>query len=1150
MEFNGRILLLDGAFGTMVQKMAPGKCAGKCSDLLNLSDPEIVKEIHRMYLNAGADIIECNSFNSNAVSLSEYGLGSQAYAIARRAAELAVEAVREFGCEERKIYVAGSMGPTNRTASIASTGGDAGEREISFDTLADAYYDQARGLLDGGADILLIETIFDTLNAKAAIFAIRLLEKERGIRIPVMISVTLAEGGRTLSGQTLEAFMASVAHARPISVGLNCSFGAKEMLPHLERLAAIADVPVSVHPNAGLPNLDGGYDETPESFALAMEQFASKGLVNIMGGCCGTTPEFIEAIRPVAAGYEPRPVPKPDRTTIVSGLEPLRIVPEANFINIGERTNVAGSAKFARLIREGSYAEALSIARAQVYAGAQAIDICMDDGLIDGPQAMSRFINMITADMEIARVPLVIDSSDINTIEAGLKVCPGKPIVNSISLKEGEQAFLEKAALISSYGAAAVVMLFDEKGQAATFERKIEVAERAYRLLEENGFPIQDIIFDPNILAVATGIPEHDLYALDFIKATRWIKENLPHAKVSGGVSNLSFAFRGNNTVREAMHSVFLYHAHRAGMDMGIVNPQMLKVYTDIEPELLEKVEDVILCRRPDASQRLADYAAELKERELAAAEGGSTARSAASTPAGSLSTEERIGMSMVKGISDTIENDVLEMMQKYGSPIAVIDSILMPAMEKVGRLFGEGKMFLPQVIKTASVMKQAVAALTPFITEESGTGKSDGANVITATVKGDIHDIGKNIVSLVLTCNGCNVTDLGVMAEPAAIVKAAKELKADFICLSALITPSLTEMANTCRELARAGISIPVIVGGATTSPTHTAVKLAPEYPGLVVYSANAAENVQIVNNLYGKNRAVAKAMILAEQKRLRDAYQEASGKVTLLDYAECLKEAVAARPAYAPADCAPEIRHFSRFDIRKAAEHIDWETFFAEWGEKSAAGREELKRDALEMLDTFSRENILDLQGVAGTYPVSVEGDDIIVAGRRLAMLRNQTAGNRNISAADAAAKAGRITLFALSAGVGLAEYTASLRASGDDYRAFMAKMLADRLAEGLAEEIVPAQPGERIAFGYPTCPDHSLKKDVFEILDVADHCKFSLTENYMINPAESICGMVIPGAEFFSVGRISEEQLEDYSQRRGLPIDTVKKLIAKNL
>ncbi len=1149
MKLTERILLLDGAFGTMVQKIAPEKCAGKCSDLLNLSDPDIVSTIHRMYLEAGADIIECNSFNSNAISLSEYGMQEQACEVARRAAEIAVQAVRDFGCGSRKIYVAGSMGPTNRTASIAATGGDSGERSISFDMLAAAYYDQARGLVDGGADILLIETIFDTLNAKAAIFAIKKLEKERGMQIPTMISVTLAEGGRTLSGQTLEAFYASVAHARPISVGLNCSFGAREMLQHLERLASVADVPISVHPNAGLPNLDGGYDETPESFAEAMEPFAAKGLVNIMGGCCGTTPEFIKAVRPVAAEYQPRPVPEPGRTTVISGLEPLRIVPEANFINIGERTNVAGSAKFARLIREGSFAEALGIARAQVYAGAQAIDICMDDGLIDGPQAMQRFINMITADMEIARVPLVIDSSDINTIEAGLKVCPGKPIVNSISLKEGEQAFLEKASLINSYGAAVVVMLFDENGQAATYERKIEVAERAYRLLTDNGFPAEDIIFDPNILAVATGIPEHDRYALDFIRATEWIKANLPYAKVSGGVSNLSFAFRGNNTVREAMHSAFLYHAHRAGMDMGIVNPQMLKVYTDIEPELLEKVEDVILCRKPDAAQCLAEYAAALKERELAAAEGNAAGK-AESAPEAALSTEERIERCMVKGISDTIEKDVLEMMGKHGSPIAVIDNILMPAMEKVGRLFGEGKMFLPQVIKTASVMKQAVAVLSPFLTKGSKAGKTDGAGVITATVKGDIHDIGKNIVSVVLTCNGYKVTDLGVMVEPAAVVKAVKETGAGFICLSALITPSLAEMANTCRELARAGIDIPVIVGGATTSPTHTAVKLAPEYPGLVVYSANAADNVRIINSLTGKSSAVAKAQILAEQKRLREEYQNALGTVKLLDYGECLRKAESSRAAGRTGCCGPEIHRFDHFDIQKAASHIDWEMFYAEWGEKSEAGRAMLKHDALDMLDSFSKSNILDLQGVFGKFPVTVEGDDIIIAGRRLAMLRNQTDGARNISAADAAAAAGCITLFAVSAGVGLAEYSARLMDAGDDYHAFMAKMLADRLAEGLAEEIVPTQPGERIAFGYPTCPDHSLKKDVFEILDVQRSCAFSLTESYMINPAESICGMVVPGAEFFSVGRISEAQLESYAGRRGMPVDTVRKLISKNI
>ncbi|MBP5505870.1 MAG: methionine synthase [Bacteroidales bacterium] len=1177
-----RILLLDGGLGTMVQALGLSesdwygrefighKCplAG-CVDVLCLTAPRKIASIHRAYLEAGADIITTNSFSANAISLREYGLEDYVYRIARAAASIAREQADAFSTPEKPRFVAGSMGPTSKTASIAARVGDSAARDVTFKELADTYYHQARGLMDGGADAILIETVFDTLNAKAAIFAVQKLERDSGREIPVMISVTVSQkAGRTLSGQSIEAFWTSIRHARPISVGINCSFGAREMMPHLERLAAVADTRISVHPNAGLPNISGGYDETPESFAAAMRPYAERSLVNIIGGCCGTTPEFIRALAPIAANYKPRPVPQPDTVTAVCGLEQLRIVPEANFINIGERCNVAGSAKFARLIREGNFAEAIEIAHSQAAGGAQVIDICMDDGMIDAPAAMRTFLNMAAGEIDIARLPMMIDSSSLETLVAGLECCQGKPIVNSISLKEGPEEFLRRAALIRSYGAAAVVMLFDEKGQATTFERKIQIAGRAYKLLTESGFDAQDIIFDPNILSVATGMPEHDHYALDFIEATRWIKANLPGAKVSGGVSNLSFAFRGNNAVREAMHSAFLYHARRAGMDMGIVNPQMLKLYTDIEPELLERIEDVLLCRRSDASARLVEYASQLKE---------DTAAPAAQTPANdwrTLPVLERISYAMIHGIADHIEEDALQALAACGSPIEVIDKVMMPAMERVGVLFGDGKMFLPQVVKTAGVMKRGVAALQPYIQagstpdEEAAAGnapfvtssdpfvtsseveRSPSPTVIIATVKGDIHDIGKNIVSVVMSVGGCHIVDLGVMVEPEAIVEAVRTHKAGFVCLSGLITPSLAEMINVCRHLRAAGITIPVIVGGATTSPMHTAVKMAPEYDGLVIHSSDASRNMQIINSLQGPGARVFAAGILAEQKRLRELYASAQDRRPLVPYPQRLAEAIAARQTPVAGGAAAKIGSFHNYEFAKVARHIDWDMFCAEWGVKDAAGKAQLIADGKSMLDRLRRDGILDLQGVTGTFPVHVQGDDIQVENYVLPMLRNQTEGEENLSVADFAAAAGTVTLFAITAGAGLQTFTEQLRQQGDEYGAFMAKVLADRLAEALATEVVPATDGERHAFGYPSCPDHSLKKDVFELLQVPTRCDMRLTGSYMIDPAESICGMAIPGARYFAVGHIGEEQLQDYARRRGMSEDTVKTLIPRNI
>ncbi|MBR2333464.1 MAG: methionine synthase, partial [Rikenellaceae bacterium] len=777
-EITRRILVLDGGFGTMVQgyNLGEEEYRGErfaawptplkgCNDLLVMTAPEIVGEIHGRYLEAGADIIETCSFNANAVSLADYGLSEYAYEMARCAAEVARRAADEFVTPERPRFVAGSMGPTNRTSSIASDLNNPAAREISFDRLEAAYYDQARGLVDGGVDVLLVETVFDTLNCKAALKAIDRLSSERGVRIPTMLSLTLAEGGRTLSGQTIEAFYNSVSHAELVSIGFNCAFGARQLLPYLEELSARSEYAVSVHPNAGLPNLMGGYDETPQMFADDVEEYLRRGLVNIVGGCCGTTPAHIRLVASLVGGYSPRVTPARRGESTASGLEGLTIDHSRNFVNVGERTNVAGSAKFARLIREEDYDTALTIARSQVEAGAQIIDVCMDDGMIDGVRAMTTFLNIIASDPETARVPVMIDSSSWEVLEAGLKVTQGKSIVNSISLKEGEEEFLRKARAIHAYGAMAVVMLFDEKGQADTYARKIEVAERAYRLLTEAGFPAWDIIFDPNILAVATGIEQHNTYGVDFIEATRWIKQNLPGAKVSGGVSNLSFSFRGNNPVREAMHSVFLYHAIEAGMDMGIVNPAMLQVYSQIEPTLLELCEDVVLNRRADATERLAEYAERLKGQSA----GGAQVAAAEAWREGTLA--ERINYAMLKGNTDHIAEDAMEALSAEGTPLAVIDNLLMPAMTRVGELFGEGKMFLPQVVKSARVMKRAVEVLTPYI--EQGEAKAAGKFLI-ATVKGDVHDIGKNIVSVVAACNGYQIKDLGVMVETERVVEEA----------------------------------------------------------------------------------------------------------------------------------------------------------------------------------------------------------------------------------------------------------------------------------------------------------------------------------------------------------------------------------------
>lgn len=1193
-----RILLLDGGFGTMVQQygFAEEDYRGDrfrewnvqlkgCNDLLAVTRPGAVREIHVKYLQAGADIIETDSFNANAVSLADYGLEGYAYEISRAAAETARSAADEFSARnpQKPRFVAGSMGPTNRTASMSADVGNPAAREVTFAQLVDAYTDQARGLMDGGADILLVETIFDTLNAKAALYAIDKLAAQLGREIPVMVSGTLADAsGRTLSGQTVEAFYTSMSHARLVSVGFNCAYGAKQLMPYLERLAEIAEFRISAHPNAGLPNVMGGYDETPQMFAEDVGEYMRRGLVNIVGGCCGTTPAHIFELSKIAGNYAPRPVPAPKHVTTLSGLEPLRIVPEANFVNIGERTNVAGSARFARLIREHNYEEALSVARAQVDAGAQIVDVCMDDGMIDGMEAMRTFLNLMGSEPEIARVPTMIDSSKWEVLVAGLQVTQGKAVVNSISLKEGETEFLRRAREIHRYGAAAVVMLFDERGQADTYPRKIEVAGRAYKLLTGAGFPAEDIIFDPNILAVATGIPEHDGYAKAFIDATRWIKQNLPYAKVSGGVSNLSFAFRGNNIVREAMHSAFLYHAIRAGMDMGIVNPQMVRVYSEIEPELLERVEDVLLCRRTDAAERLTEYAQQVR----------ATAETHPQAPdawrSGTL--EERIGHAMLKGVSDFIEQDALEGYETLGSPIAVIDTLLMPAMEHVGTLFGEGKMFLPQVVKTARVMKRAVAALTPYIEQGAAGAPSSAGKVLIATVKGDVHDIGKNIVAVVMACNGYEIKDLGVMVESQRIVDEAVAWNADCICLSGLITPSLDEMAHVCEELERRALRIPVIIGGATTSDLHTAVKIAPAYSGVVVHSPNASRNSQILAQLLGPDGELYADKVRADQQAMRCEYQRAERTRNLLPIVEVRKARKGATPHRPVVPAHPGRMVFPDFDIADAEPYIDWNFFFPAWGLKGhypelldhpEKGEEARKvfDDAQALLARIRDERLLTLQGAAGIFPARSEGDDIWVTDprgseHRLAMLRNQTRGQANLSLADFIAPKGDwIGCFAVTAGIGLKELTEKFRTGGDDYNAIMAKLLADRLTEAFAEAVhsfvrrqmwgyetgEPLTPrqvirgeyrGRRMAFGYPASPDHSLKREVFDLLAVEITTGMKLTENYMVDPGEALCGLLFADADYFSVGTIDTKQLLDYARRRGKEADQIKKIIPHNI
>lgn len=1133
-----KILILDGGLGTLIQsyKLTSEDFGGKqgCNDYLCLTRPDVIEQIHRAYVDAGADIISTNSFNATAVSLHEYGLEDRVYDINLAAARLARRAA-----EGTAVRVAGSVGPTSKSLSMSPEVERPGYRAITFEELSAQYADQMRGLIDGGVDIILVETIFDTLNAKAAIFALRNILGMRDF--PLMLSGTITDqSGRTLSGQTLAAFYESVRHARPMSVGLNCAFGARQLKPYIAQLASIAECAVSAHPNAGLPNVMGGYDESAVQMAQIIESYLQDGLINIIGGCCGTTPEHIRQIVLIRDNYAPREISPKARVTSLSGLEPLYMTPEVGFVNVGERSNVAGSAKFARLIREKKYEEALSVVAEQVEGGASIIDVCMDAALIEGAEAMTEFLNLMAAEPDIARLPVMVDSSSWEVLEAGLRTQQGKSIVNSISLKEGEEDFLRKARLVSDYGAAAVVMLFDERGQADSYDRKTEVAGRAYGLLVNNGFEAQNIIFDPNVLAVATGMSEHDNYGVDFIEACRWIKANCPGAKISGGVSNLSFSFRGNNTVREAMHSVFLYHAIQAGLDMGIVNPSMLQIYDEIDPHLRTLVEDVVLNRYEGASEKLIEYATTHNEK---AADGKAEIQNETMT------LEERIVAALVKGQTATIEADTESAYLKYGSALRVIDEVLMVGMGRVGELFATGKMFLPQVVKSARVMKQAVAILNPYILE--GSNDKSGKRVLFATVKGDVHDIGKNICSIVLQCNGYEVEDLGVMTPTETIVERARQSKPDAVLLSGLITPSLDEMRIVAAAFEAEGFKIPIAVGGATTSALHTAVKIAPAYSGLVAHSTDASSCVSTVSALL--NDTDFERKYKEKQAALRAKYEAQNVVITPLKEAR-EKAPRWAEPPVKDLKLGKSIMRDVPLDDMVA--RIDWNFFFAEW---DLAGRypeifdhptkgEEARRlfaDAQQMIEYLLSNKLISMNVVSANVKAHRRGDDIVVGdcdccSRVLPQIRNQSDHYKCI-ADFVSEESDVITIFALGA---------RLKATFDnDYQRIMAQILCDRFVSVISEDLR----GEslQLAYGYPTTPDHSPKRTIFELLDVPADI-VTLSENYSMWPSSSACGMFIhnPEAHYFNLGVIGDDQVEDYSRRAGITIEELKRNIPNNV
>ncbi len=1196
-----QILVLDGAMGTMIQsfKLSESDFRGERfadstfdqkghNDLLTLTKPNIIKSIHRDFLKAGAHIIETNTFNSNAISLIDYGLEELAYELNFEAAKNAREVINEILQEDTSTprWIAGAIGPTNKTASMSPKVEDPGYRDVNFDDLVEIYTEQIRGLIDGGVDLLLIETIFDTLNAKAAVFAADEILKERGLDIPIMLSGTITDNsGRTLSGQTLEAFVTSMKTDRLLSLGLNCAFGAKDLVPYIEQLDQLIPVYVSVYPNAGLPNELGEYDETAETMTSDLETLLKGEKINIVGGCCGTRPEHIQALAKAVKGEKPRLLPVIESETRLSGLELLRINSLSNFVNIGERTNVAGSKKFARLIGEKKYDEALSIARSQVENGAQIIDVNMDDAMLDAEAEMVTFLNLLVSEPEISRVPIMIDSSKWSVLEAGLKCVQGKCVVNSISMKEGEEEFIKYAQKIKRYGAAAVIMAFDEKGQADTYERRIEICSRAYKLLTEVvNFPPEDIIFDPNVLAIATGIEEHNNYAVDFIETVKWIKANLPYAKVSGGISNLSFSFRGNNMVREAMHSVFLYYAIKEGLDMGIVNPGMLQIYDEIEPELLKKVEDVVLNRHPDATEQLIEFAENVKS------EGKSQIKKDVWREK---SCQERLSYSLVKGLTDYIEVDAEEARQNYPKALEVIEGPLMDGMNIVGNLFGEGKMFLPQVVKSARVMKKAVAYLQPFIEEEKkNLGANHAGKILMVTVKGDVHDIGKNIVSVVLGCNNFEVIDLGVMVPCSRILEVAIDEKVDAIGLSGLITPSLEEMAFVASEMERLALNIPLVVGGATTSELHTAVKIEPNYSGGVVYVSDASKSVGVFKNLCDKDKR--EAYLQEVHKRydlIREAYaKEKSTEYYTIEQARANKEQIdwSTAPIYKAKKTGLQVEH--HFPVSEIRKYIDWTFFFVAWELKcmypeimeDALFKDEAKKlfdDANLMLDEIEEKNLIEAAAVYGLFPANSCGDDIVIYAdeersaelTRFTNLRQQEKfpkGLSNLCLSDFVAplESGRIDYvgaFVATAGLGIEESLAKYAEDLDDYKSIMLKILADRLAEAytellhdrvrkqdwgyapdedltIEEMLREKYQGIRPAFGYPSLPEHSEKQVLWDFLKVEENIGAKLTENFAMYPTATVSGLYLahPDALYFSIGKIQDDQIKDYARRRNMP------------
>ena len=1210
-EAKKRLLLLDGSWGVMIQGFKlgeedfrgarfgnhPSELKGN-NDLLTLTKPEIIQNIGRQYLEAGVDFIETNTFNSNFTSQEDYGLGHLVGELNEAGAKLARDLCDEFSTADRPRLVAGVLGPANRTATISPDVNDPAFRNITFDQLRETYRDGARGLIKGGSDVIMIETVFDTLNCKAAIYAIEEVYEEMGVRLPVWISGTITDlSGRTLTGQTPTAFWHSVRHADPFAIGLNCALGAKELRPYIAELAGACDTLVSAHPNAGLPNEFGGYDESPEQMAEMIEEFARSGLVNIVGGCCGTKPDHIAAFGKAITGVTPRAIPEKPKYMRLSGLEPFTLTPDLNFINVGERTNITGSAKFRKLITAGDYETALEIARQQVENGAQVIDINMDEGMIDGEAAMTRFVNMMAGEPDISKVPLMIDSFKWNVIQAGLKCCQGKVIVNSISLKEGEEAFLKHAKEVRRFGAAVVVMAFDEVGQADTKERKIEICKRAYdTLVQKVGFPPEDIIFDPNIFAVATGLEEHNEYGKAFIEAAEVIRRENPHAHISGGVSNFSFSFRGNEKVREAMHSVFLFHAIKAGMDMGIVNAGQLSVYQDIPTPLREGIEDVLFNRREDATERLLELAQQYK---------GDGAQAVVEDAAWrSLPVNERISHAMVQGIDAFIVEDTEEARQAAEKPLHVIEGPLMAGMNVVGDLFGSGKMFLPQVVKSARVMKKAVAYLLPFMEDDKSSAKESAGKIVMATVKGDVHDIGKNIVGVVLQCNGYEVIDLGVMTPTQKILDAAKEHKANIIGLSGLITPSLDEMVTVASEMERQGFDIPLLIGGATTSKVHTAVKIDPSYRrGQTVYVTDASRAVGVASSLLSKDGGGTYAAdIRAEYEKIATGHanQRSGGKRLTLAQARANR----AQPDftnYTPA--APSFlgtRKYTNFDLAELAKYIDWTPFFQTWelagpypailtDDKVGKAATDLFNDAQKMLAQIIEGQWLQASAVIGFWPANQSpdnADDIVIYGDKarkfpihtLHTLRQQMAreqGRPNLALSDFIAPVGvddYIGGFVVTAGLGEDKHIKKFEAAKDDYSAILLRALADRLAEAFAERmhemvrqnywgyaadekftndelIKEAYTGIRPAPGYPAQPEHSEKATLFKMLDATDKIGVQLTESFAMWPGSSVSGFYYahPESRYFGVGKIERDQVEDYAQRKGWSIAEAERWLA---